>query len=436
METIKSIRLECIDINGIARGLLLDKDYYIQKADVGYALYSGLLSAFSFDGKPVKNSDSDKEKFTNSYMYPDKETFRQLPWKPHVGCILGDLHLKSNDLNSASCSISPRSICKTQIKRLLSMGMQLYGAFEYEFYTVSDDFLPAVKLFNYSATKTSLWAEDLAIDIMQNLKRMSITPENYHSEYGPSQQEITMKPAFGLNCPDNATRFKQTVHEISKMHGYKATFMSKPFLDQSGSSGHFNHSLWSMDGENLFYDVTRPNKLSEVAEHWIAGLRYHSNALMALYCPTTNCYERITPGTFTPLDNSWGIDDRTVAYRVKNLDSSQTYVENRISGAAANQYLVVAGSIIAGLDGIRNKMSLETLKDVDKKEIEKNENLPRSLQDALNILLKSDLFKSELGDDFFRAFEDLKNLEISITQEAKDVGNVENWYRDFYGFCI
>ena len=437
MEEVKFVRLECIDINGISRGVLLDYNYYLEKANNGIALYSEILSNFSFNGQPVSTpvSSDEADDFGNSFMYPESTTFLQLPWKPSVGCVLADFHSSSNNRKSTPCPFNPRNICKAQIKKLKVMGFQIYGAFEYEFYTIDENFLPVNEFFNYSSIQASLWAENLAMNIMQNLKKMRISTEIYHCEDGPSQQEITMVPAFGIKCADNATRYKQTVLETSKLHGYSATFMSKPFLDKSGSSGHFNHSLWSFNGENLFYDAQKPNKLSEIAEHWIAGLRYHSNTLMALFCPTTNCYERFKAGIFIPSDNAWGIDDRKTAYRVKNLDHSQTYVENRVSGAAANQYLVMAGCIIAGLDGIKKKMPLEVSRDQDKVNNNNNSKLPTSLQDALDVLMKSELFKNELGEKFLKAFETLKKYEIEEMQNAKSEGVLVKWYREFYRFC-
>ena len=441
MDEVSYIRLECVDINGITRGMILDSDYYKKNSENGIGLYGGMTSTLTFSGEIIlKDGGDDEADYRNSFMYPDIVTFRQLPWKPYVGCVLADFRLSSNNRNSDLSPVSPRNICKNQIQKLSCLGMQLYGAFEYEFYTISEDFSPSAKKCNYSSTQASLWAEDLAMDIMQNLKRMYIFPETYNGEYGLSQQEITMQPGFGINCPDNATRYKQTVQEISKKHNFRATFMSKPFLDQSGSSGHFNHSLWSIDGKNnLFYDPQRLDKISKIAEYWIAGLRHHSNALMALFCPTTNCYERIKPDSLIPINNAWGIDNRTVAYRVKNLDSSQTYVENRISGAAANQYLVVAGCIIAGLDGINKKMKLETRAckgNAEKSKDPKNISLPRRLQDSLSELLSSDLFKIELGEEFLNAFEVLKKDEIKRMQNAKNNENLEEWYREFYNFCV
>merc|ERR1711936_768777 len=190
-------------------------------------------------------------------------------------------------------------------------------------------------------------------------KGMGIRPEIYHSECGPGQQEITYSPEFGMTSPDNAFAYKHIIKEIASKHHMLATFMSLPIEGEPGSSGHFNHSLWDLDGKCVMYDREGTHGFSEIAEHWFAGLLHHSSALVALAAPFCNCYERIAPECdFSPFNNAWGFDNRTVAYRIKNKHSPKMYIENRVAGAAVNPYLLTAGCIIAGLDGIERKMRI------------------------------------------------------------------------------
>ena len=120
--------------------------------------------------------------------------------------------------------------------------------------------------------------------------------------------------------------------------------MSKPFRDKLvTNSGHFNHSLWDADKENVMYDASTEDGLSQVARWWAAGLMTHARSLCALICPTANCFSRIVPGSWAPRKIGWGIDRRDSYLRAKNDGKKGTYFECRTASGAANPYLVIAG---------------------------------------------------------------------------------------------
>jgi len=138
--------------------------------------------------------------------------------------------------------------------------------------------------------------------------------------------------------------------------------------------------------------VDKPDKLSDLCKNWLGGLQEHSQVLTALFCPTSNCYERCKPNTYTPTNNSWGYNsNRIVAFRVKNQSPRGSYVEDRIPSASSNPYLVTIGCLIAGMDGI--KRNLQPKSDPHKSNFYKAEelphgveNLPESLEKALQCL--------------------------------------------------
>ena len=271
---------------------------------------------------------------------------------------------------------------------------------------------------------------------MDNMNAIDISPEVFHLEYAPGQCELTYSPAFGIKCPDNGFRFKHLTKDLALKRGYIASFMSKPYLDESGSSGHFNHCLWDKDNINVFYDNNRSLGISKLAEHWVAGLRYHSNALMCLACPTPNCYERTIPGCFAPVNNAWGMENRSVAFRVKAIDASRSYVENRMPGGSVNPYLITAATIIAGLDGIERKLELGNEMKGDASFItdlpDDVKPLPKSLDEALEYFISSELFSKEFGPEFMQCFSVIKKFECTKATEQKQQGLVKKWYLDYY----
>ena len=228
-------------------------------------------------------------------------------------------------------------------------------------------------------------------------------------------------------------RYKHVVKNIAEKHNARALLLSKPYPKESGCSSHFNHSLWDLSKKtNAFSDTSKDDKLSEVCKNWIGGLQEHSKALTALQCITMNCFERCKPGTFAPTNNSWGFDNRTVGFRVKNGSPSSTYIENRIPGAGSNPYLVTAGCLIAGMDGIKRNLQPKSkpfkgnLYEV--KELPEGvENLPSSLKEALKCLKEDEVFVKEFGEYFMRAYTVIKTAEI---EKWKTLDEIEKW--DYY----
>ena len=226
--------------------------------------------------------------------------------------------------------------------------------------------------------------------------------------------ELVGRPTDGIRSADDAFTLKEGVKEFFQQRDMQATFMTKPFRKSSSSGLHFNHSLWSIDGdENAFYDGGLDDNLSAVAGYWLAGLTTHAPALAALCSPTVNCYRRLHQ-PWAPHTANWGIDDRNVACRVKNDGNSGTYVENRIPTSASNPYLVLAATVAAGVDGIVNKLECPPQRDVNAT------TLPGTLEEALHSLKTDKAMVELLGSEFVDWF-----VKIKMETEVKILGDVK-----------
>ena len=159
-----------------------------------------------------------------------------------------------------------------------------------------------------------------------NTCNIQIFPEHQHSEISSKVFEKLKK---------NVPRSALFDHCVIPLSGLKAS-----------SCAHFNHSLWTTDGQNAFSDPRGDQRLSDTARQWISGLVKHAGALTALCSPTVNCFRRLR--SLKTRKASWGIDDRSVIFRVKNLSHDATYVENRIASAPCNPYLALAATVAAG----------------------------------------------------------------------------------------
>ncbi len=150
---------------------------------------------------------------------------------------------------------------------------------------------------DYNKRATIRNYKDFLYQLMMDLPKVGVDADVFETEYAPGQFEIPYKPSFGIASADVAHTFRTSIKEIALQHGYIATFMSKPFPQYSGSSSHFNHSLWDVDGKKgLMYDASNPYGLSDVAQHWIAGILAHAPAISLLMAPTINCLKRFQSG--------------------------------------------------------------------------------------------------------------------------------------------
>ena len=230
---------------------------------------------------------------------------------------------------------------------------------EYEFYLLDRQTLQplfgGVHIFN---TTRNTYIDAVEV-ILRNLQGIGLDLITHNCEYAPSQFEINYGPAIGIEAADKAFTFRNTVKEVAHLQGYLATFMSKPINGMAGCGCHFHISLLDRKtGKNVFFDPADKDGVSLPARQFAAGILAHAPALMALAGPTPNCYHRIKPHTFAPSNISWGIEDRSALVRVKATKDSGTHHEMRGASALANPYLTAAGTLAAGLLGLKGKLKL------------------------------------------------------------------------------
>ena len=169
------------------------------------------------------------------------------------------------------------------------------------------------------------------------------------------------------------------MREIARNHGLRATFMAKPFPGVSGNGLHLHHSL-TTDGENVFAQGSDDRPLGNASmRHWVAGLATHAAQLALLANPTVNAYKRIEDYSFAPTRVSWGLDNRNVAVRCIPQVGAASRVEYRGGAADANPYLLAAGVLAAGMDGVERELELPPAAEHDAYADERLPLLPRSL---------------------------------------------------------
>jgi glutamine synthetase len=251
---------------------------------------------------------------------------------------------------------------------------------------------------------------DLRDEIVIEMERAGLVVERAHHEVGTAgQAEINWKFDELLKSADDVMKFKYLVKNVAWRNGKSATFMPKPIFGDNGSGMHCHQSIWN-DGEPLFYDESGYAGLSDVARYYIGGILKHAPSLLAFTNPTVNSYHRLVPGFEAPVNLVYSQRNRSACVRIPITGSNPKAkrIEFRCPDPSANPYLAFSAMLLAGIDGIKNKIEPHEPVDKDLYELPPDEHadiptVPASLDAVLDsleadhsFLLEGDVFTPDL----------------------------------------
>ena len=260
---------------------------------------------------------------------------------------------------------------------------------------------------------------DLRSEMLTYLEEMGLETEKHHHEVAPSQNELGVKFDTLVRMADNMQIYKYVVQMTSHQYGKTATFMPKPVLEDNGSGMHVHQSIWNK-GKPTFAGSGYAD-LSETALHYIGGIVTHARAINAFSNPTTNSYKRLIPGFEAPVLLAYSARNRSAACRIPYATSpAGKRVEVRFPDPLANPYLTFSAMLMAGIDGIRNKIDPgdamdKNLYDLPPEEMADIPTVCASLRDALGMLdADRDFLKQGdvFSDDLIDGYMDLKWEEV------------------------
>ncbi|MBU2549502.1 MAG: type I glutamate--ammonia ligase [Proteobacteria bacterium] len=253
--------------------------------------------------------------------------------------------------------------------------------------------------------------QDLRTEMVMTLQAMGIEVEAQHHEVATAgQSEIDMRFSPLVTMADNLMRFKYVIKNVARRNGRTVTFMPKPIFADNGSGMHVHQSLWK-GGKNLFAG-NEYGGLSEMAMYYIGGILKHAAALCAFCAPTTNSYKRLVPGYEAPVNMAYSSRNRSAAVRIPMYSASvkAKRIEVRFPDPSCNGYLAFSALLMAGLDGVLNKISPGEPLDKDiyalsPEELADVPTAPGSLDEALDaleadqdFLLQGDVFTQDALD--------------------------------------
>jgi len=346
---------------------------------------------------------------------PDLDSAKILPWKKEVMWIACDLFIDDLPLSQ-----SPRFVLKQLIKNSKENNFEMKTGVEAEFF-ILDEVGTNISDINDQAEKPCydqmclMRRYEVITEICNYLDELGWEPYQNDHEDANGQFEINWKYDNCLNTADKHTFFKFLVKSVAERHGFKATFMPKPFKNLTGNGCHIHVSCWENGTNNSLFSSKDKYNLSDFGKSFLSGLLHHAPALSAILNPTVNSYRRTTPSstrsgsTWAPNTISWTNNNRTHMVRIPE----EGRFELRLADGAVNPYLLQASVLASGLLGLEKKYKLpeQLFTDNFKEKNPKINQLPFNLGEALNKLSQDKTFVEKIGKDFVQSFLILKNKE-------------------------
>jgi glutamine synthetase len=381
----------------------------------------GFEEGYGFDGSSIRGFQEIQE--SDMLLIPDPNTAVVDPFRQHktlnVNCFVRD------PVTGESYSRDPRYVAKKAEDHLVSTGLAdtAYFGPEAEFFVFNDVRFDQNQHTGYYSVDSieGVWNsgseeepnlgykprykegyfpvppmdhfQDLRSEMILTMERCGIEIEIHHHEVGTAgQAEIDMRFDTMLRMADKLMLYKYVVKNVALANGYTATFMPKPIYQDNGSGMHTHQSLWK-GGDPLFYSESGYAGLSDMGRWYIGGLLRHTPAILAFAAPTTNSYKRLVPGYEAPVNLVYSQRNRSACCRIPLYSKSPKAkrVEYRCPDPSCNPYLAFAAMLMAGLDGVQNRLEPpdpmdRDLYDLPPEELARVPQVPGSLEAVLDAL--------------------------------------------------
>jgi glutamine synthetase len=431
-EKLEVMRIGFVDTHGIVRVRPIEARLFSQAMRNGVAFTTALFAMDSANSV-FQNVFSGDGGFGREEMggagdmlaVPDLATFRVLPWAHKCGWVLSDLYLKSGE----RCPLDSRQIMQTACNRLAKQGLIYVAGLEVECHifkvtdpnnSLADCTQPATPPsieavrhgYQYFSENTLDDLEPIITPIRHALIGAGLPLRIIDPEWGPGQIEISLDPLENVAAADAMIILRGAVKQVCRRMGLLASFMAKPALPNVYSSGwHLHQSLFhAATGSNAFVE---PGVLmSQTGLHFVGGLLAHARAATAFSNPTITGYKRLNANPLAPNRVLWSIDNKGAMCRlVGGMGDPVTHIENRSGEPAANPYLYMGAQIVAGLDGMANRIDPgEPLPDPYAQT--QKPPMPSSLEEAVDELAASTMFREALGNEFIEHYLAVRRHEI------------------------
>ena len=423
---IKYFLISFVDLFGVLRAKLVPTQAIneMQKNGAGFGGFATYLD--------MSPADSDM------LAMPDPSSLIQLPWNPEVAWLASDLIMDGKIVEQC-----PRVILKRQIKKLEEKNMVMQTGVECEFFLLNEDGLEISDKRDFAAKpcydqSMLMRRYDIIKEICDSMLKLGWKPYQNDHEDANGQFEMNWDYSDSLITADRHVFFKFMVKSLAEKHGLRATFMPKPFHNLTGNGCHAHVSVWN-GKNNKFLNTKDKLGLSNLAYNFLGGVMNNTQALSAFFNPTINSYRRINApptksgATWSPSSISYTGNNRTHMIRIPDPGR----FELRLMDGSANPYLLQAGIIAAGLEGINKKLNpgkpLHCNMYKDYKKYPNLKKLPNDIRQAISMLQKSKPLSQAFGKDVIESYIKLKNSEIKDFNSKSSFNKkkpVTKWEKD------
>ncbi len=411
------------DLNGIMRGKRIPSTHWDHICQSGNALSIAMLAIdMTCDvwDTPYVNFDNG---YPDMHMFPLTQPVA-VPWEPGVAVCLG----RAEGMDHKPVPIDPRTALMRQVERAEAMGFTVNVGTELEFHLLDPEtHKPRDRGIQVYCMARAAELEHVLGPIRQQINEAGIPIEQSNPEYAPGQVEVNIRYSDAMLAADRVILFRSLVKQLAGVHGYLATFMAKPFADQSGNGFHTHYSLWK-DGRNTF---SNNGKLSETGRQFVGGLQKRMSEMALCGATTPNAYRRRAPYTFCPINTSWGVDNRTVGIRIIEGSDNAVRAEKRDGSADCNPYFLIAAELAAGLDGIEQGLEPSEISTGNAYEDADAEPIPTDIRDAVARAQGSDFVRSVLGDDMHALLIQQAEREVGFFDEQVTQVELDRYIENF-----
>ncbi len=403
---IKYFLVSFVDLFGVLRAKLVPARAIadMQKDGAGFAGFAAWL-----DMTPAH---------PDMFGVPDPSSLIQLPWNPEIGWLASDLWMDGKEVEA-----SPRVALKRQLARATKKGYRVKTGVECEYFLINQE---GNALADSADTQSKPCYDQQALmrrfplisEICDCMIELGWNPYQNDHEDANGQFEMNWDYDDALVTADRHVFFKYMTKTLAEQHGLRATFAPKPFSNLTGNGCHAHVSLWDKTGKkNLFLSKSDDLGLSKLAYNFLGGILQHAQSLCAVFNPTVNSYKRISAprttsgATWSPSSITYSGNNRTHMIRVPDAGR----FELRLMDGSTNPYLLQAGVIAAGLEGIESKRDPGKPLHINMYEeghkVKAAKQLPTTLLDALRLLEKNKIIQKGLGTELVDSLIKLKMQE-------------------------
>lgn len=431
--------LVCTDLIGVTRGRSFPSDELPHYVDAG----CGWVPANSaLTPQDIIASANPWGAYGDLRLIPDLASRVTVDNGPDTQApALDFIHCDVRETDGRPWAACPRTLLHDEVQRYRAeLGLQVFAAFEHEFSLDTPQPQPDRLAFSLQAQRQQA---GFAGWLLSALRAGGVEPEMFLPEYGKHQYEITCRPTLGVAAADRAVNVREITREIARQMGLDVSFAPKTSEHAVCNGVHLHMSLQDLDGVPVLHDAGCANGLSDLGQHWAAGVLHYLPALCAITAPTPVSYERLQPHHWSASYACLGQRNREAALRICPTVSvsgkpvaTQYNLEFRAMDATASPHLALAALLIAGRLGIEQRLALTAVTDEIPDELNEEHRrargiiaLPTTLAQALDCLRHSGALFEALPGPLVETYFALKAQELALTQALSPAELCEHYAR-------